>query len=102
VIRNPETECNRLYSFLYKLAGKTRSLLLATATPVQLHPIEAYDLIYLLSQGKPHVLGDVGSYWLNPERALPLVLGEIPFPEEADEAGPGLKIPFLPRGRVGI
>jgi superfamily II DNA or RNA helicase len=96
VIRNPETECNRLYSFLCKLAEKTRSLLLATATPVQLHPIEAYDLIYLLSQGKPHVLGDVGSYWLNPERALPLVLGEIPFPEEADEAWPWVKNPFPP------
>ncbi|HOJ99854.1 MAG TPA: helicase-related protein [Termitinemataceae bacterium] len=95
-IRNPETECNRLYSFLYKLAGKTRSLLLATATPVQLHPIEAWDLLFLLSQGNPHILGEAGSYWLNPEKALPLALGEVPFPEEDDEAWPWVKNPFPP------
>jgi superfamily II DNA or RNA helicase len=42
-INNPETEANRLYAFLYKLAPRTRSMLMGTATPVQLHPIEAWD-----------------------------------------------------------
>lgn len=76
-IHNPETECNRLYAFLFKLAQKTRTMLLATATPVQLHPIEAWDLLYILAQNNPHVLGDIGSYWLDPEKALPVMLGEV-------------------------
>ncbi len=80
-IRNPDTECNRLYAFLFKLASKTESMLFATATPVQLHPIEAWDLLYLLSQNNPHVLGDVGSFWLDPEKALPVVLVEAELPQ---------------------
>jgi len=95
-IRNPDTECNRLYAFLFKLASKTESMLLATATPVQLHPIEAWDLLYLLSQNNPHVLGDVGSFWLDPEKALPVVLGEAELPQEAAEIWPWLKNPFPP------
>jgi len=95
-IHNPETECNRLYAFLFKLARKTRTMLLATATPVQLHPIEAWDLLYILAQNNPHVLGDIGSYWLDPEKALPVMLGETELPQEPDEIWPWLKNPFPP------
>ncbi len=95
-IRNPEAECNRLYAFLFKLASRTESMLLATATPVQLHPIEAWDLLYILSQNNPHVLGDIGSYWLDPEKALPVMLGEAPLPALAYDIWPWLKNPFPP------
>uniref|UniRef100_A0A7C3I1V0 Helicase SNF2 n=1 Tax=Gracilinema caldarium TaxID=215591 RepID=A0A7C3I1V0_9SPIR len=95
-IRNPDEECNRLYAFLFKLASKTTSMVLATATPVQLHPIEAWDLLYLLSQNNPHVLGDIGSYWLDPDKALPPILGEITVPEDPSDIWPWVKNPFPP------
>ena len=95
-IHNPDTECNRLYAFLFKLASKTESMLLGTATPVQLHPIEAWDLLYLLSQNNTHVLGDVGSFWLDPERALPVILGEVELPQEDQDIWPWVKNPFPP------
>jgi superfamily II DNA or RNA helicase len=95
-IRNPDEECNRLYAFLFKLASQTTSMVLATATPVQLHPIEAWDLLYLLSQNNPHVLGDIGSYWLDPGRALPVVLGEGDLPQEIADIWPWVKNPFPP------
>jgi ERCC4-related helicase len=42
----------RLYNLLEKmLRGKTRSLWMATATPMQLDPIEVYDLIRLTRRG---------------------------------------------------
>jgi hypothetical protein len=34
---------NNLLRFMYQIAEKTRSLLLATSTPVQLRPVEAWD-----------------------------------------------------------
>jgi len=95
-IRNPDTECNRLYAFLYKLASRTESMLFATATPVQLHPIEAWDLLFLLSQNNPHVLGEIGSIWLNPEQAIPAMLGIREPPQEASEVWPWVKNPFPP------
>ena len=36
---------NKLMTFLQEIGPKTKSMLLATATPVQLHPIEAWDLL---------------------------------------------------------
>jgi hypothetical protein len=95
-MNNPDTEANRLYAFLYKLAPKTRSMLMGTATPVQLHPIEAWDLLRLLSEGNDHVLGYAGSYWRQPEKALPLILSEEDPPEDPDSLWSWLRNPFPP------
>ena len=54
---------NNLLRFMYELAARTRSLLLATATPVQLRPVEAWDLLDILSRGDYSVLGDAYSRW---------------------------------------
>lgn len=94
---NPDTEANRLYAFAWKLALRTRSMLLGTATPVQMHPIEAWDLLRLLSQGNEHVLGGIGSRWLTPDAALPYLLGELDPPTESSELWPWLKNPLPPR-----
>jgi len=40
-----------------------KSLLLATATPVQLYPVEAWDLLNVLALGNEHVLGNAWSNW---------------------------------------
>jgi SNF2 family DNA or RNA helicase len=55
---------NNLLGFLLEIAGNTKSLLLATATPVQLYPIEAYDLLSILTGGEnKSVLGNKFSKW---------------------------------------
>jgi superfamily II DNA or RNA helicase len=67
---------NNLMAFLLKIGTKTKSMLLATATPVQLHPIEAFDLLTVLSLGNDSVLGDAWSAWRNAENTVPLVMGD--------------------------
>lgn len=52
-----------LYSFAEQLAARTRTMLLATATPVQLHPMELWDLLYILSLNNPQVLGSLNGFW---------------------------------------
>ena len=73
-------EMNNLYKFLMEISCKTHSMLLATATPVQLYKVEAYDLLNILSQANNSVLGNKSSYWRKPpERvleSLDLITGE--------------------------
>ena len=46
---------NNLLAFIRTISSRTKSLLLATATPVQLHPIEAYNLLDALARGSEAV-----------------------------------------------
>ena len=70
-VDNSESNFNNLLSFLVKIAKQTKSMLLATATPVQIHPIEAWDLLNILSQNNDFVLGNQFSKWkTNPLEAL--------------------------------
>ena len=87
---------NNLLAFLRRISRQTRSLLLATATPVQLHPIEAYDLLDALAQGSDVVLGSAGSRWRNAERSLDLLLGNAPEPTEFPEQWDWLRNPLPP------
>ena len=52
-----------LYHFAEQLAGRTRTMLLATATPVQLHAMDLWDLLHILSTNNPQVLGGPNSLW---------------------------------------
>ncbi len=52
-----------LYKFAEQLAGRTKTMLLATATPVQLHPMELWDLLNILSVNNPQALGGANSMW---------------------------------------
>jgi superfamily II DNA or RNA helicase len=70
-----QPEPNNLMSFLLEIAQQTKSLLLATATPVQIYPIEAWDLLNILSQGTDHVLGSQFSEWRQARDALALLMG---------------------------
>lgn len=73
---NENPDPNNLYEYLLEIAPNTKSMLLATATPVQLYPIEAWDLLNILSQGNTYVLGNEYSKWrTNPETALNLTTG---------------------------
>lgn len=46
-----------------RLAERARTMVLATATPVQLHPMELWDLLAVLSVGNPQVLGTELARW---------------------------------------
>ncbi|MFH7321603.1 helicase-related protein [Desulfurivibrio sp. D14AmB] len=61
VYKPPEKK--RLYRFAEQLAAQTKTMLLATATPVQLHPMELWDLLAILSVHNPQVLGSPNSFW---------------------------------------
>ena len=52
-----------LYQNLRPFAERTHSFLIGTATPVQLHPIEAWDLLNLISWSKNELLGSATSLW---------------------------------------
>lgn len=98
--QNHRPEPNNLYAFLLELSRKTHSFLLATATPVQMYPIEAWDLLNILSQKKDSVLGSELSMWRkNPEKALMLIMGNDSFgatPEDWLEQCEWLRNPFPP------
>ena len=88
---------NRLLSFLRRISPRTKSLLLATATPVQLHPIEAFDLLEALALGSDAVLGSAGSRWRQPRASLELLLGKTPLPSDFYERWDWLRNPLPPR-----
>lgn len=71
---------NKLYSFLCEISAKTHSMLLATATPIQLNAVEAWDLLNILSYGSDSVLGTNRAKWhqtSNVPTALRIVEGVI-------------------------
>lgn len=80
---NEEPDPNNLMKFLLRLARRTKSFLLATATPVQLYPVEAFDLLEILSQGNDAVLGNEFSRWrMDKAYTLRLVQGLEQPPDE--------------------
>ena len=88
---------NNLLKFLREISPRTKSLLLATATPVQLHPVEAYDLLDALACGSHAVLGSPGSRWRNAGASIGLLLGSTPPPADFHERWEWLRNPFPPR-----
>lgn len=79
---NERAEPNKLMAFLRELGPKTKSMLLATATPVQLHPVEAWDLLHVLSHGNESVLGGwtQTSPWYRPSLCLGIATGDAAVP----------------------
>ncbi|NDD31739.1 MAG: helicase SNF2, partial [Proteobacteria bacterium] len=74
---------NNLMKFVYEVGARTKSLLLATATPVQLLPVEAFDLLSMLATGHEGVLGNMFSRWRQVEEALALTLGRTEVPSDS-------------------
>jgi len=75
-------EPNKLMAFLREIGPRTKSMLLATATPVQLHPVEAWDLLHILSHGNDSVLGGrtQSSPWFRPSYCLEIATGDSSVP----------------------
>jgi hypothetical protein len=79
---NERADPNKLMTFLREIGPKTKSMLLATATPVQLHPVEAWDLLHILSHGNEGVLGGwtQTSPWFQASRCLEIATGDSAVP----------------------
>jgi hypothetical protein len=79
---NERADPNKLMLFLREIGPKTKSMLLATATPVQLHPVEAWDLLHILSHGNDGVLGGwtQTSPWFQASRCLEIATGDTVVP----------------------
>ena len=75
---------NNLLSFLYEISPRTKSLLLATATPVQTYPVEAWDFLQALSLGShtENILGNIWSNWRHAQKAIDLVMHDTELPNE--------------------
>ena len=86
---NERAEPNKLMAFLREIGPKTKSMLLATATPVQLHPVEAWDLLHILSQGSDSVLGGGthSSPWFQASRCLDIATGDAEVPTQDVRSG---------------
>lgn len=86
---NESAEPNKLMAFLRQIGPKTKSMLLATATPVQLHPVEAWDLLNILSHGNDGVLGGSthSSPWFQASRCLEIATGDAAVPTDDVHAG---------------
>lgn len=83
-----KAEPNKVMAFLREIGPKTKSMLFATATPVQLHPVESWDLLHVLSSGNDGVLGGwtQTSPWFRPSRCLEIATGlaQVPSDDEHD------------------
>lgn len=90
-------DANNLLDFMQQIAPQARSLLLATATPVQMRPIEAWDLLDILSRGDESVLGNSYSEWRDGPRALSYVMGKEELPSDHYTQWEWLRNPLPPR-----
>lgn len=94
---NDKPQPNNLLGFLLNISCNTKSMLLATATPVQMYPIESWDLLNILSQKNSSVLGDRFSKWrTNSKKVLDLVMGRDKLEGLSLENWEWLRNPFPP------
>jgi superfamily II DNA or RNA helicase len=90
-----EPKANNLLAFMMEAARNARHVILGTATPIQTHVEELWDLMQVLNAGADHVLGRFGSPWRRPETSLKVITGQAEVTDEA-EAWSYLRSPLPP------
>ncbi len=96
VLGEEQGEPNNLLDFMFKIGSRTKNILLGTATPIQTKVYELWDLLKVLNGNVEFVLGrEIVSDWVNWERALPFVKGEL-HPADEREAWELLRNPLPP------
>lgn len=99
-------EKTNLMRALEQLAQCTHSMLMLTATPVQMDSIEAWDLLAILGRGPQGdaVLGTSGSQWRRrAEDGLDIVLGHLEQKDmSAQDAWLWLRDPLPPRSEGAV
>jgi superfamily II DNA or RNA helicase len=97
--RGQEGEPTKLLQFMLDLAARADTVLMATATPVQVDRMELYDLMRILHRGCERVLGGIGSNWVHdPAGAMDLVGGQAEPPSSVASLWAWLRDPLIPTG----
>ncbi len=89
-----DEEPNNLLDFMLKIAPLSRHVLLGTATPIQTHVYELWDLLSILNEGADFVLGRYG-IWRKWQEAVEIVKGSR-YPDDEKEAWEWLRDPLPP------
>ena len=77
-----KADANYLLRFLNEITFNTKSMILGTATPVQVNTIEAFDLLNILALPTDKVMGNVYSEWRSkPQTMLNMVCGQEAVPD---------------------
>ncbi len=88
----------RLLAFMERLAAQADSVIIGTATPIQLRAVELHDLVTLLSKGTTHVFGREGSRpWVS-DTAMEYLTGDRPWPTDPTDQWSLLRNPLPPAG----
>lgn len=95
-IGSKSDEPNNLLGFMRKAAQRAKHVVLGTATPIQTHVEELWDLLEVLNNGANHVLGRDFSPWRQVDLSLPLITGESRVEDEL-EAWNLVRNPLPPR-----
>jgi superfamily II DNA or RNA helicase len=74
-IAGNDREPNNLLAFMREIGSRTRHLILGTATPIQTHVSELWDLLGILGGGADFVIGDALSPWREVEEAVEVITG---------------------------
>lgn len=69
-------ESNNLLKFMELMADRSRHLLLSTATPIQTHVDDLWDLLLVLNRNGEFVLGNWASRWRKSENVVPIITGQ--------------------------
>ena len=86
----------RLLAFMEHLAANCDSLIIGTATPIQLRATELHDLVAMLAKGTIHVLGKEGTRsWIS-DTSMGYLTGETPWPDDPTDQWALLRNPLPP------
>jgi hypothetical protein len=92
---------NKLMQFMLKAAAASDSILIGTATPIQLSAVELWDLVNMIAQGAGHVLGLSPSVWAHPD-SIEYLTGRRSWPTDTDARWELLKNPLPAAAEHGI
>lgn len=88
---------NALLEFMLDAAGRSKHVLLGTATPMQTQVEDLWDQLRILHQGDGHfVLGNDFSPWHYPEQVVPVVTGKETI-SDLEDAWRYLRSPLPPK-----
>jgi superfamily II DNA or RNA helicase len=97
--RGQDGEPNVLLKFMLDIGSISETVLLGTATPIQVDRMELYDLIRILHRGCERVLGGIGSNWVHePRGAMDLVAGRTEPPSSLASLWGWVRDPLIPTG----
>jgi len=97
------TNQNNLMKFLQQISARSGTVLLGTATPIQLDAVELWDLMAAIGQGAAHVLGSPfnGSDWWR-DTSIQYLSGQRPWPQDETARWSLFRNPLPPAGEHAV